>query len=69
MDYICMGIIEMKLMNNKSRLNLAYINFQWMQKLCVMDKKCVQKYTNKTLFKYFCNIETLKRRNIPETFR
>lgn len=43
MDYICMGIIEVKLMNNKSRLNLAYINFQWMQKLCVMDKKMCAK--------------------------
>lgn len=64
-----MGIIEMKLMNNKSCLNLAYINFQRMQKLCVMDEKCVQKYKNKTMFKYCCNIETLKQWNIPETFR
>lgn len=42
MDYICMGVIKMKLMNNESRLNLAYINFQWMQSCALCDEKCVK---------------------------
>lgn len=47
-----MGVIEMKLMNNKSRLNLAYINFQWMQS-CALWTKNVQKYKNKTFLNIF----------------